>query len=83
MYDHAGIGMIIVAMEVSSNCGFVIVFNVKYVTLESSNDSVFCLTYIFDVAPVALQTIYEIVALACAFGDCVVGCVIVEISYFS
>ena len=41
MYNHTGIGMIIVAMEMSSHHGFVIVFDVKYVTLESVNDSVF------------------------------------------
>ena len=41
-------------MEMSSHCGFVIVFDVKYVTLESVNDSVFGLTYILYVAPVAL-----------------------------
>ena len=67
----------------SSHCGFVIVFDVEYVTLESINDSVFGLTYILYVARVMLQTIYEIVTLACAFVDCIVGCVIVEICYFS
>ena len=36
----------------------VIVFNVKHVTLESINDSIFCLFYIFDVAPVAFQAVY-------------------------
>ena len=45
--------MIIVAMKMSSHCSFVIMFNVKYVTLESVNDSVFGLTYILYVAPVA------------------------------
>ena len=45
--------MIIVAMKMSSHCGFVIVFDVKYVTLESVNDSVFGLTYILDVALLA------------------------------
>ena len=43
--------MIIVTMEMSSHCGFVIVFHVKYVTLES--DSVFGLTFILYMAPVA------------------------------
>ena len=41
----------------------------------------FCLTYILTVAPLAFQAIYEIVALACAFGDSVVGCVVVEVYY--
>ena len=41
----------------------------------------FCLTYILNVAPSAFQTIYEIVTLACAFGNSVVGCVVVEICY--
>ena len=48
------IGMIIVAMEMSSHSAFVIVLDVKYVTLESVNDSVFSLTYILYVAPVVL-----------------------------
>ena len=82
MYDHTGIGLIIVTMKMSSHCGFVVVFGVKYLTLESISDSDFGLTYILYVAPVALQTIYEIVTLACAFSDCVVGCIIVEICYF-
>ena len=63
--------MIIVTMKMFSHCGFVIMFDVKYVTLESVHDSVFGLTYILYVTPVALQTIYEIVALACAFSDCI------------
>ena len=82
MYDHTRIGLIIVTMKMSSHCGFVIVFHVKYVTLESINDSVFSLTYILYVAPVALQTIYKIATLACAFSDCVVGCIVAEICYF-
>ena len=57
-------------------------FDVKYVTLKSIDDSVSGLTYILYVAPVALQTIYKIVTLACAFGDCIVGCIIVQICYF-
>ena len=46
--------MIIVAMKISSHGSFVIVFDVKYVTLESINGSDFGLTYILYVAPVAL-----------------------------
>ena len=42
----------------------------------------FGLTYILYVVPVALQTIYEIVTLACAFSDCIVGCIVVQIWYF-
>ena len=82
MYNHTGIGMIIVTMKMSSHCGFVIMFDVKYVTLKSVNDSVFCLTYILYVAPVTLQTVYEIVTLACAFSYCIVGYIIVQICYF-
>ena len=65
MYNHTGIGMTTVAMEMSSHSGFVIVFDVKYVTMESVNYSVFGLTYMLYVAPVAIQTIYEIITLAC------------------
>ena len=54
MYNHTVIGMNIVAMEMSGCSGIVIVFDVKYVTLESIYDSVFGLTYILYVAPVAL-----------------------------
>ena len=53
MYNHTGIGMIIVTMKMSSHYSFVIAFDVKYVTLESVNDSVFGLTYILYVASVA------------------------------
>ena len=82
MYNHTGIGMIIVPMKMSSHCGFVIMFDVKYVTLGSVNDSVFGFTYIIYVVPVALQTIYEIVTLAYTFSDCIVDCIIVQICYF-
>ena len=51
--------MVIVAIKVSCHCGFIIVFDVKYMTLESIYDSVFCLPYIFSVAPVAFQAIYQ------------------------
>ena len=81
MYDHAWTGLIIVPMKVSGHCGAIVMFNVKDMTLESINDSVFCLTYIINVAPIAFQAIYEIVALACAFSNSLVGCVVVEVSY--
>ena len=55
MRDHTGIGLIIVTVKMSCHCGFVIVFDVKYMTLESINDSVFGLTYILYMAPVTLQ----------------------------
>ena len=38
--------MITVAVKMSSHCGITIVFDVKNVTLESINDSVFGLSYI-------------------------------------
>ena len=81
MYDHAWIGLIIMAIKMSSHCSVIVMFDVKDMTLESINDSIFCLTYILNVSPSAFQTIYEIVALACAFGNSVVGCVVVEIRY--
>ena len=58
MYGHLWIQLITVAAKVSCHCGVVIVFDVKNVTLESVNDSFSCLSYIFNVAPVAFQTIY-------------------------
>ena len=65
------------AIKVSCHCGIIIVFDVKYVTLESIDDSIPCLSCIFDVAPVAFQAVYEVIALAGTFGYCVLGCVIV------
>ena len=38
--------MIIMAVKMSSHCGVAIVFDVKDMTLESINDSVFSLSYI-------------------------------------
>ena len=82
MYNHTGISVIIVTIKMSSHCAFVIVFDVKYRTLKSINDSVFGLTHILYVASVALQTIYKIVTLACAFGNCILGCIVIQICYF-
>ena len=70
MYDHTRICLITVALKVSSHCSIVIMFNVKYMTLESINDPVICLTYILYVAPFAFQTVYEIFTLACTFLCC-------------
>ena len=50
------------AVKVSCYCGFVSVFDVKNMTLESINDSGF-FTYIFNMAPVAFQTVYKVIAL--------------------
>ena len=50
--------MVSVASKVSGHCGIMIVFDVKYKTLESIYDSVLSLSYIFYMAPVALYTIY-------------------------
>ena len=81
MYGDAWIGLIMVAMEISGHCSIIVMFNVKKMTMESVNDSVFCLTYILNVAPFIFQAINEIVALACAFSDSVVGCIIAEVNY--
>ena len=58
MYDDAGIGLIIVTVEMPSHCSVIIVFDIKDMTLESINDSIFVLpTYILDIlnmAPSAL-----------------------------
>ena len=68
--------MIIVAFKVSCHCGVAIVFDVKYMTLKSVYDSVFCLPYIFGVAPVAFQAIYQVITLASAFSQCIVGFIV-------
>ena len=48
-----GIHLIIVAMKMSCHLGIIFVFNAKNMTLESVNDSVSSLFYIFNVASVA------------------------------
>ena len=58
MYCHIGINVIFVASKVSGHCGVVIVFNVKYMTLESVYDSVLSLSYILCMAPVVLYATY-------------------------
>ena len=73
MYGHIWIKMITVAFIVSCHCGIVIVFDVKYVTLEYVYDSILCLPYILSVAPVTFQAIYQIVGLASALNHCIVG----------
>ena len=74
--------MIFVASKVSGHCGVVIVFDVKYMTLESVYDSIPSLSYIFCLAPVALYAIYLIIALASAISHCIVVLVIECIFYF-
>ena len=65
MYDQAWIALIIVAMKMSCHCSIIVMFDIKDMTLESVNDSILCLAYIFDVAPFTFQAINEIVALVC------------------
>ena len=48
--------MVIVALEMSFHCGIIIVFDVKYITLESIYDSILCLSYIFNMAPVCIPS---------------------------
>ena len=50
--------MVTMALKVSCHCGGVLMFNVKNITLESVSVSVSCLSYLFNVAPVAFQAIY-------------------------
>ena len=82
MYDHARIALIIVARKMSSHCCVIIMFDVINITLESVNDSIPCLSYIIDMATLAFQAIYEIVALAGAFSDGIVDCVVIKVGYF-
>ena len=70
------------ASKMSCHCGVVIVFNVKYVTLEPVYDSISSLSYIFYLASVALYTINKIIVLAGAIFHCVVGFVIKYVLYF-
>ena len=82
MYDHARIALIIGPNKVSGHCCVIVMFDVKDMTLESVNDSIFCLTYILNMAPFTFQAINEIIALACAFGHGIVGCIVIEIRHF-
>ena len=74
--------MILVASKVSSHCSIVIVFNVKYMTLESVYDPISSLSYIFCLAPVALYAIDQIIVLAGTILHCIVGLVVKCIFYF-
>ena len=70
--------MVLVAVKVPCHCGIIIVFDVKYMTLESIYDSVFFgLPYICSVAPVAFQAIYQIITLGSTFGHRIVGFIVV------
>ena len=82
MYGHVRIQMIIVAAKVSCHCGVVIVFNIKYMTLESIYDFIFCLPYIFDAAPITFQAVYQIITLESAFSHCVAGFIVMQVSDF-
>ena len=62
------------------HCCIVIVFDVIDMTLESISDSVLGLSYIFDMATLTFQAIYEVVALAGAFSNSVVGSMVIEVS---
>ena len=64
-------------MKLSCHCGVIIVFDVKYVALESVNDSISCLSYIFNMTPVAFQAMYKVIAVASALSYCIVGFVVV------
>ena len=77
MYGHVRIQMVIVAVKMSCCCGVIIVFDVKYMTLESIYDSISCLSYIYNMASVAFQAIYQVITLASAFSNFVVGFIIV------
>ena len=73
--------MVILALEMSCYCGIIIVFDVKYMTLESIYASILCLSYIFNMVPVAFQAIYQVITLASAFDNCIVGFVCCLSSY--
>ena len=76
MYGHVWVKYITVASKVSCHCGIQVVFYVKQVTLEPICDSIFSLTYLFDVAPIAFNTVNQIVTLAGALGHCVISFVV-------
>ena len=53
MYSHSWIHLVHVTVDVSCHCCVIIVFDVKNVTIESVSDSIFSLSYVFEVVPVA------------------------------
>ena len=73
MNGHVRIQMVIVAVKMSCHCGVIIVLDSKVIYMTSIYDSIFCLSYIFSMAPVAFQAIYQVITLASAFSDCIVG----------
>ena len=82
MYSHSRIQLILVAVKASCRCCIVMVFNIKNVTLESIYNSIFSLSYIFDLALVAFQTINKIVTLTTAICNCIEGFVTAQIFNF-
>ena len=52
-----GSSYVTVASKVSRHCGIQVIFYVKQVTLEPIYDSVFSLTYIFDMAPITFNAV--------------------------
>ena len=69
--------MVIAAIKLSCHCRVIIVFDVKYMTLESIYDSVFCPTYLVWNQLHSKQAIYKFITLAHAFSDCFVGFIVV------
>ena len=70
-------------MKVSWHCCNVIVFNLKKkMTVESIYDSIFSLSYIFDMAPIAFQRVYEVVTLTSAISKCTAGFVVTQVFDF-
>ena len=74
--------MIFVDSKVSGHCSIVIVFDVKYMTLESVYDSISSLSYIFCLATSCTLCNRLIIALAGAIPHCIVVLVIKCIFYF-
>ena len=76
MYGHVWVKYVTVASRVSCHCGIQVVFYVKQVTLEPIYDSVFSLTNIFDVAPIAFNAVNQIVTLTGALSHCVIDFIV-------
>ena len=64
MNSHSGVDNIIIVDIMSGDCGMGSIFYTKKVAMESVNDSIFGLGYIFYVASLVFQAVHQIVTLA-------------------
>ena len=67
------------ADKVPGHYGVGTLFYIKNITMESINDSTFCLSSIFGITPIAFQAINEILAVKCTIHHGIVFCGVVQV----